>query len=288
MAIDMALFDYLRPKDLDDALEMLQMEGIHPIAGGTNLLVDIRTGHVKPRGLLDLGAVEELKAIRHDDRMIELGPLLTMAEVTGSPLLNSQVPILTQAALSVGGPQIRNRATLGGNIVSASPAGDIITALVALDASVTLQNKSGMKTMAVEDFVRGPGQTDLRRGDLLTQISFTNPGPHSRSAFFKLGRRNALAISIVNLGIVAVADQVSDRSTVRIALGSVGPKVFRPRQAEALLSQSPVNEEQVRRAAKVAASECSPISDIRASAEYRRAMVEVAVEKIVGELLGNG
>ena len=282
----MAFFDYLRPRDLNDALEMLRLEGVHPIAGGTNLLVDIRAGHVRPKALLDLGAVEELKTIRHHAPVTELGPLLTMADVIGSPLLNSQAPILTQAALRVGGPQIRNRATLGGNIVSASPAGDIITALVALDASVTLQNRSGMRTMALEDFIKGPGRTDLRRGDLLTQISFINPGLNSRSVFFKLGRRNALAISIVNLGIVAVTDQASDKRTIRIALGSVGPKVFRARQAEALLSDCPVNDEQVRRAAKVAASECSPISDIRASAEYRRAMVEITVEKTFRELLG--
>jgi len=284
----MASFDYLKPKDLDEALETLPAERIHPIAGGTNLLVDIRAGRVNPRALLDLGAIDELKTLRHHYHVTELGPLLTMAEVIGSPLLNSQVPILTQAALSIGGPQIRNRATLGGNTVSASPAGDIITALVALDAKITLRNKSGVRTMVVEDFIKGPGQTDLHRDELLTQISFKNPGPNSRSAFFKLGRRNALAISIVNLGIVAMGDQDSDRRTVRIALGSVGPKVFRPRQAEKLLSQWPLNEEKVRRAARVAASECSPISDIRASAEYRRAMVEMAVEKTVVELLGNG
>jgi CO/xanthine dehydrogenase FAD-binding subunit len=283
----MSRFEYLRPKDLDNALKILREDGIYPIAGGTNLLVDIRAGIVQPKAVLDIGFLQELKELNHGNGLTEIGPCLTMTEVANSALIRSKAPILAQAALSVGGPQIRNRATLGGNIVSASPAADTVVALVSLGATVLLQSTKGVRKVLLEDLFVGPSQTKIERDELLTRIFFEAPSSNERGFFYKLGRRNALAVAVVNLGILAKIDETTQKwESVRIVLGSVAPTVMRAKKAEALLSNQFVDENLIREAAKTAASECSPISDIRSSADYRRSMVEGLVERGLAGLVG--
>lgn len=279
-------FNYLRPKDLKEALEMLREEGTYPLAGGTNLLVDIRAGAIRPRTVVDIGFLPELRELAHQNGSIEIGSCLNMTEIANSALIKSRIPLLAQSALSVGGPQIRNRATLGGNIVSASPAADTVVSLIALDAEATLQSVTGMRKMLLEDLFLGPGQTKIKKDELLTQISFKPPGSDEKGLFFKFGRRNAMAISVVNLAIVVTVDQMTEKwRSARIALGSVAPVVIRARKAESLVSNQQVDEALIQMVAEAAASECSPISDIRASAHYRRAMVEVHVQWVLKELV---
>jgi len=265
---------------------MLRRPGTFPIAGGTNLLVDVRAGEARPHAVVDIGFLDELGTLNHQDGLIEIGACVTMARIGESAVIQSHAPVLAQAALSLGGPQIRNRATVGGNIVSASPAADSVVALVALGAEVTLQNALGIRTMLLEDFMKGPGQTRLKRNELLTRVSFKTPGSREKGLFFKFGRRNALAISVVNLAIMVRTEQMSEKwESVRIALGAVAPTVIRARKAETLLSGQGADEKLAAEAAQLAASACSPISDIRASAEYRRAMVEEWVARGLVELL---
>jgi CO/xanthine dehydrogenase FAD-binding subunit len=284
----MSRFEYLRPKDLDSALKILREDGIYPIAGGTNLLVDIRAGIVQPKAVLDIGFLQELKELNHGNGLTEIGPCLTMTEVANSALIRSKAPILAQAALSVGGPQIRNRATLGGNIVSASPAADTVISLVALNAEAILRDSAEVRKVPLEELISGPGQTKIRKGELLTHISFKTPSPEEKGIFSKLGRRNALAISVVNIGIMTSVNHTTRRwRTVRIALGAVASTVIRARKAEAFLSDQPTDPQLIKEAARIAASECSPISDIRASADYRRAMVQVLVEEGLYRLRGS-
>jgi carbon-monoxide dehydrogenase medium subunit len=283
----MSHFEYLRPKDLTEAIAALREDGICPIAGGTNLLVDIRAGITQPKAVLDIGILHELKEIDDRNGFIQVGACLTMKEIADSALIRSKIPILVQAALSVGGPQIRNRATLGGNIVSASPAADVVVSLVALNTEIILRESAGVRTLPLEEFFLDSGQTQIRRDELLTYISFKAPNPDEKGIFFKLGRRTAMAISIVNLGIMIKIDQSSKEwQTVRIALGAVAPTVIRAREAENVLSGQRPEERLFKKAAKVAALESSPISDIRASADYRKAMVEVAVEECLIKLAG--
>ena len=278
-------FDYLRPKDVNEALGKLREVEVWPLAGGTNLLVDIRAGTIRPRVVLDIGFLQELRGLAYEKGLIEIGPCLTMTELANSPLIKSKAPLLGQSALSVGGPQIRNRATLGGNIVSASPAADTVVALVSLGATVLLQSTKGVRKVLLEDLFVGPGQTKIEKDELLTRIFFKPPSSNERGFFYKLGRRNALAVAVVNLGILAKIDETTRKwESVRIVLGSVAPTVMRAKRAEALLSNQLVDENLIREAAKTAASECSPISDIRSSADYRRSMVEGLVEKGLTEL----
>jgi CO/xanthine dehydrogenase FAD-binding subunit len=273
-------FDYLRPKDLNEALGKLREVEVWPLAGGTNLLVDIRAETIRPRIVLDIGFLQELKGLTYEKSLIEMGPCLTMTELASSPLVRSKAPLLGQAALSVGGPQVRNRATLGGNIVSASPAADTVVALVSLGATVRLQSAKGVRKVLLEDLFVGPGQTKIGKDELLTRIFFKPLSSDERGFFYKLGRRSALAVAVVNLGILAKIDGTTRKwESVRIVLGSVAPTVMRAKKAEALLSNRLVDGNLIREAAKTAASECSPISDIRASADYRRSMVEELVER---------
>ncbi len=285
----MIAFDYLRPKDLKEALEWVQPKEVWPIAGGTGLLVDVRAREIKPQAVVDIGFLEELRILRQQDGRVKIGSCLTMTSIGQSDVIQSQAPVLSQAALSLGGPQIRNRATLGGNIVTASPAADSVVALIALGAEVTLQNTAGRRSVLLEDFMDGPGQARLKHGELLTEVSFRRPESREKGFFFKLGRRNALAISVISVAIMAKSDGMAGRwESVRIALGAVAPTVLRARKAEGLLSGQRVNEELAAKAARAAASECSPISDIRASAAYRRAMVEEWVARGLVEILKRG
>jgi len=280
-------FDYLRPKDVNEALGKLREVEVWPLAGGTNLLVDIRAGTIRPRVVLDIGFLQELRGLAYEKGLIEIGPCLTMTELANSPLIKSKAPLLGQSALSVGGPQIRNRATLGGNIVSASPAADTVVALVSLGATVLLQSTKGVRKVLLEDLFVGPGQTKIEKDELLTRIFFKPPSSNERGFFYKLGRRNALAVAVVNLGILAKIDETTRKwESVRIVLGSVAPTVMRAKKAEALLSNRLVDENLIREAAKTAASECSPISDIRSSADYRRSMVEGLLERGLTGLIG--
>jgi CO/xanthine dehydrogenase FAD-binding subunit len=281
-------FEYLRAKDLNEALRILRGEEVYPIAGGTNLLADIRSEAIRPRAVLDIGFLPELRELNHQDGKIEMGPCLTMTEITNAPMIKSKAPILSESAGSVGGPQIRNRATPGGNIVSASPAADTVVSLVALGAEVTLHNATAKRTVLLEDLFVEPGRTKIKREELLTRISFQALSPEERSVFFKLGRRNAMAISVVNLAIVAANDGAKERwRSVRIVLGAVASTVIRARKAEAFLCNRRIERSLFREASRLAALECSPISDIRASAEYRKAMVEVLVEDGLTRLAGS-
>lgn len=280
-------FDYLRPKDVNEALGKLREVEAWPLAGGTNLLVDIRAGTIRPRAVLDIGFLQELKGLTYEEGLIKIGPCLTMTELTNSPLIRSKAPLLGQSALSVGGPQIRNRATLGGNIASASPAADTVVALVSLGATVLLQSSKGVRNVLLEDLFVETGQTKIEKGELLTRIFFKPPGSDEKGFFYKLGRRNALAVAVVNLGIMAKIDGITRKwESVRIVLGSVAPTVMRAKRAEALLSSQPVDESLIGEAAKMAASESSPISDIRASADYRRSMVEELLKRGLMGLAG--
>jgi hypothetical protein len=151
-----------------------------------------------------------------------------MTELANSPLIGSKASLLGQSALSVGGPQIRNRATLGGNIVSASPAADTVVALVSLGATVVFQSARGIRKVLLEDLFAGPGQTKREKDELLTQIFFKAPSSNERGFSYKLGRRNALAVAVVNLGILAKIDETTRKwESVRIVLGSVAPTVMR-------------------------------------------------------------
>lgn len=276
-------FDLLIPQTLDEALVMLADPGGRPIAGGTDLIPLMQAGKVRPERLIDLSRLSALREICHDgDGLIRIGALITHAQLEASALLWERATVLAQAARSVGGVQTRQRGTVGGNLVHASPAADVALALLALEAWVTLRNFQGTRQLPLNNFLIGPTQTVRRDDELLTEVSFVLPSPAPGSAFYKLGKRSAMVIAVVSVAAVLDLEDGPIRNA-HIALGSVAPTAIRAPQAEALLCGRPPDETLFREAGEIARQEARPIDDFRASAEYRRRMVAVLTRRALGE-----
>jgi CO/xanthine dehydrogenase FAD-binding subunit len=272
-------FDLLTPETVDEALAFLSDPGGRPIAGGTDLIPLMQAGKLYSRRVIDLSRLPDLCDIRQDsDDLVRIGALTTHAQLEASALLWERAAALAESARSVGGVQTRQRGTVGGNLVHASPAADVALALLALEAQATLRSLRGRRKLSLEEFLMGPGQTARRDDELLTEVAFTLPGLASGSAFCKLGKRSAMIIAVVSVAVVVALEEGLIREA-RIALGSVAPTVIRAPQAETLLRGQPPDESLFRRASEIAGQEAWPIDDFRASAEYRRRMVAVLVRR---------
>jgi len=248
----------LQPKSLGDALKMLRDEGpLVPMAGCTDLYVSLNFGTLKDTRFLNLWRLSALKTIEMRGGMLSIGALATHTDLIRSPLVQRRVPMLAAAAREVGGVQIQNRGTIGGNVANASPAGDTLPVLAAAEATVILGSAAGTRRVPFTEFYTGYRQT-VRRPDELV-VGFEIPAIRGRQYFRKVGTRAAQAISKV-----VVAAVVGDRP--RIALGSVAPTVIRATRTEAALAAGASIED----AQRTLLAEIAPIDDIRSTAEYRR------------------
>jgi xanthine dehydrogenase iron-sulfur cluster and FAD-binding subunit A len=277
---------YRRPTSLADALTELAAAGADTrlIAGGTDVMVELGRSSKPAKGLIDLTALEpELRFITEDDGRLVMGALTTHNDVLGSPAFRRDALPLVQACAEVGAPQIRARGTVAGNLVTASPANDTITALYVLDAEVEVASSAGRRRMSVEDFCTGFRTTALARGELVRSISIRKLGASRRGIFLKLGLRKAQAISVISVAIVVEFD--GPRVTeARIALGCVAPTIVRIADAEASLVGGTLDRAARTRAATIAAAAIAPIDDIRASAGYRRTTVAALVERALDQI----
>ena len=294
----MKTFEAILPGDVAECLDVLAGHGSDAavLAGGTDLFVLMKMGMRTPDLVIYTGGLRELKRAERRDGRIVLGPAVTHSEIADSELL-AGLEVLRAAAASIGSPQVRNLGTLGGNIVNASPAGDLYPALLALDASVVLKSTNGEREVSLEDFVTGPGETSIEPDEMLIATSFDDPGADSGSegvgrvftGFTKVGLRNALAISVANAALIARAGEGA-LAGVRIACGAVAPTAIRMRPVEELLEGEAPTDALIEEAARIASSECDPLSDIRATAEYRRHVTGVLVSRLIrrarSELLG--
>lgn len=270
---------YEAPASVAAALELLVEHGpaARPIAGGTDLLLELDRGaHTGVNVLVDLGRIPGLADIADAGDHVRLGPLVTHNQVATNELCRRELTPLVQACWEVGSAQLRNRATVVGNIVTASPANDTLSALLALDARVHLASTKGERSLALADFVTGFRTTALVPGELVAGIAVPKLAGR-RGVFVKLGNRRAQAISVVHVAIV-MAMEGDHVTAATIALGSVAPTVVRARAAERLVGQAPTAA-LVGEVAAAAAAEVTPIDDIRATAEYRRATLEVMVRR---------
>ncbi len=260
-----------RPRSLTHALEILTADpDVRPIAGGTDLLLDLhRGGPGEPVTLLDLSGLAELRGISIDNGRVRIGAGVTHNEVIAHPDMTTVGLPLAQACLEIGSPQLRNRATVAGNIATASPANDTISALLALDASVTLASLDGMRTIALDDFFVGFRTTAIEPGELITAIEFPALSSPDGGIWVKLGNRAAQAISVVHLGIVVDRDDVGVVRTARLAIGSVAARVVLLPEAAAALVGSRLTGDAIERAAEAAVDAVAPIDDVRATATYR-------------------
>ena len=269
----------LVPPTLDDALAHLAADpSLHILAGGTDLMVEVNMGHRRPPGVLSIARLPELRGWRHDASAgtVWLGAGLTYTEMQ-QPAFAALLPALADAARTVGSPQIRNAGTIGGNLGTASPAGDGLPALVALDAVVTLASATGRRDVSIHEYLVGVKRTARRPDELV--LGATVPVLDGWQGFAKVGVRNAMVIATAS---VCVAVDNSAR-TVRVALGAVAPTVVRARAAEAWLAaqvdrgSAPVAAEFGRRVA----AEARPIDDHRSTAAYRRHAVGVLATRLL-------
>jgi xanthine dehydrogenase iron-sulfur cluster and FAD-binding subunit A len=269
---------YIQATSIGDVLEVLdrERESARVVAGATDLILELERG--VRRGihtLIDVTRIPQVDWIELDgDGLIHLGPLVTHNDCAASNLLRERAYPLARAAWEVGAPQIRNRGTVAGNLITASPANDTITPLVALDASVTLTSSSGERKVPLREFYTGVRKTVMAANEMLTDISFSAMSADQRGTFVKLALRRAQAISLVNVAMVLTIqrDVVTSAS---IAFGAVAPTIIHAPEAEAYLAGKPLSDDVVHEAASRAAAATRPIDDLRSSASYRRETARV-------------
>jgi CO/xanthine dehydrogenase FAD-binding subunit len=279
---------YSRPLSLDRACALLaEQKGAVPLAGGTDILVGLEAGRISPTLVVDLSRLPGLDAIAETTTAVEIGALTSMTQICRSPIVRKSFPALFSAASQMGCWQVRNRATLGGNLCNASPSADTAPPLLLYGAVALVHSVSGRREVPLEDFFTGPGSTVLGKGELLVGIRVSKPSAGFRSAYLRRALRRSMDIPVVNVAAgLAVTDGVVHGS--RIVLGAVAPTPIRATQAEELLDGRPADPARLGEAARVAAEEARPITDVRATLEYRRAMVEVFVRRTLEELVRGG
>lgn len=279
--IRLVSFDYHEPTSLREAIELGARFGADGrfLAGGTDLLIQIRRGQLAPRHLVSLHRVPGLSALEVDSAL-SLGALVTHRQLERTAGLRGAWEALREGAEVVGGHQIRNVATVGGNVVNASPAADVVPVLLALDATVTCLSPAGERTLPLEGFASAPGVTARRPDELLTRVRMPALSANSGTAFLKAGRRRAMEISLVCVAVRLTLDAGHERCLdARIALGAVAPTTLRARAAELSLERRPLSDAVFAEAGRTAARECQPITDVRASARYRALLVAAMVPR---------
>ncbi|MBN8592463.1 MAG: FAD binding domain-containing protein [Anaerolineae bacterium] len=277
---------YISVTSVAEALEALHQYGSQAriIAGGTDVLLEMERGQRSDVDtLIDISRIPGLDSITLHGDQIRLGPLVNHNHIVASDLIVQRAFPLAQASWEVGAPQIRNRATVAGNIITASPANDTISPLMALGAEVTLSSVEGERTVPLSVFYTGLRRTVMRPDEMLTAITFPALGEQERGMFIKLGLRRAQAISVVNVAVVLRMQQ--DRvAHAAIALGCVAPTIIRVPTAEASLLDQPLSETSIREAARLASIAPTPIDDVRAPAAYRTEMIRVLVARALRAL----
>lgn len=281
-------FDYVKPTTLEHLLEGMRearSEGA-VLAGGTDLHVKIRTGETCPRVVFDISTLEPCRGIVDQGDHLRIGAAVRMTEILMSDTLRSKAPSLVEAARQMSSRQIRNRATLGGNIVTASPAADAVPPLLAADAILVLRGTGGRREVALAEFLKGPGKTSLGKDEVLVEVVVPAEGPGCRSGFLKVGQRKAQAISIINVAGRIDIGQSGLVGDVRIALGAVAPTVVRAHRAEEALTGKTPSAKNLAEAAALAAEECRPISDVRGTESGRKLLVEAWTLRLLRTMCG--
>lgn len=275
-----------RPASLAEAVALAEQygEAARFLAGGTDLVIQMNCKRLAPAHLIDLSGLSPLRGIEEAPDGFVLGALTTHKAIERHPAFQGGLIALVEAARVIGGHQIRNVGTVGGNIVNASPAADFVPALLVLDAEVALVGAAGRRRLPLERFLTGPNRTERRLDEILTEVRFPELPLASATAFVKAGRRRAMEISVVCVAARLTLDAGDRRCRgVRLSLGAVGPKALRPRAAEAFLEGRPASEESFGEAGRLAAEACAPISDVRASDRYRRLLVSALVARALAQ-----
>lgn len=274
---------YFRPKTLKEALSLVSQYGkkSRVMAGGTDLLVQMKRGKVLPHYIIDIGGIRGRDYITYSERDgLKIGAQTTIHAIASSSLIRESFSILSQAASQLAVAKIRMRATMAGNLCNASPSAETAPALIALGASITISAADSERTVPIENFFTGPGKTVLKPDELVTGILIPNPLPRSSGVYIKHTLRKAMDLAIVGVACLITIDG-DIVSNVKIALGAVAPIPIRAKEAENILRGNSIKEDLIQKAAQTASEESKPIDDVRSSARYRRSMVKVLVERAI-------
>jgi carbon-monoxide dehydrogenase medium subunit len=280
-----ARFDYASPRSVDEALKLLKDhgDGAQIIAGGTDLLVKVRQGLLMPTLVIGLKNIGGLAAITFDRKDgLTIGATSLLADVASHPDIRRVYPAVAYAAWKTATVQIRNMGTVAGNLCNAAPSADNAPALIAMNAEVILARPGGVRRLPLEQFFLGPGETAMESAEILTAIRVPPPPPRSGTSYQHISARGKVDISAVGIGIMVVMKGHTCED-VRIVMGAVGPTPMRATRAEKLLIGKRLTRRQIQDAGQSASGASQPISDARASAEYRREMVAVLTRRALAE-----
>jgi CO/xanthine dehydrogenase FAD-binding subunit len=282
-------FEIFQPTSVLEASRIQKENGPggYFLAGGTDLVIAIKEKGFRPRYLIDLKRIDSLSGIREDSSgTIRIGALTTAREVETSSAIRRRYPFLAQSAAEIGSIQIRNRATIGGNMANATPSADTAPALLVLKTVAKVAGPDGEREVALEDFFVGPGKTVLQPGEILTELVIPPAAGTVRGEYIKFSPRETMDLAYVGVAVALILEGTERRCIeARIALGAVAPVPLRAHQAEAALSGQIITKEIAERAGAIAATECQPISDVRSSAQYRREMVRVNTTRAIRNAL---
>lgn len=282
----MKRFDYFKPRSLKEALRLKEtIPDAWFIAGGTDLLVKIKDNEIQTSALISLHSIQELSGAEVN-KVTRIGALTTISDLIQNPALSENYPLLSDAAKQLGSVQIRNVATIGGNLCNCSPAADTALPLLVLDAKVRLQSIRESREMPLSEFFKGPGESCLTSDEIMTDILLEPSLPSAKAAFLKIGRVK-MDLAIASIALFLEMERETCRK-VRIAAGSVAPVPLRLSKVEALLEGETISKELLAEAQKMASEVVAPITDIRASEEYRRHLVGVLLRRALENTLGWG
>jgi CO/xanthine dehydrogenase FAD-binding subunit len=279
-------FEYHAPANLDEAISLLQQygESARPLAGGTDLVVQMKESATKfplPSHIVSLLRVPELRGIEFTESQgLRIGAGATMADVADSPVIRDRYSAIAEGAALVGSHQTMNMASVGGNLCNAAPSAEIAPPLLAFEAEAVIVGPNGRRSLPLGEFFLGPGKTVLEPDELLAEVRVPVPPSGTGSAYIRHTPRKQMDIAVVGVGVVlTLAGERIERA--RVALGAVAPTAVRAQKAEAALEGQVASNETLARAAYAAAGECSPITDVRGSAEFRRHIVRVTTERML-------
>jgi CO/xanthine dehydrogenase FAD-binding subunit len=281
-------FELLEPTSVKVVCDILQRNNdTRVIAGGTDLLVNMKKKVIMAGTLVSLDKISELKDVSYSGKTgLTMGSMVRIADVAESPIIKTNYTILATAAGKLGSLQIRNRATIGGNICSARPAADTIGPLIAYGAVARIASPDGAREEAIETIFKGPGQTTIRKGEFLTAITIKSPEENTVSSYIKFGVRRAMDIAVVSVtSLITLKNGTC--SLARLVLGAVAPTFIRCLKAEEFLLGKDLSEDVAEQASQLATEASRPISDFRASADYRRHLVQVLVKRSLLETASN-
>ena len=277
-------FDFYQPATLAEASRLLKENGRGGrfLAGGTDLVIAMKEKGLLPKYIVDLKRVPGLSGIRENgDGTITIGALTTMYAIETSALIRKKYPFLAQSAAEVGSIQIRNRATVGGNMANATPSADVAPSLIALNAAGKIAGADGERTLRMEEFFRGPGQNAMNPDEILTEITIPKTSPQFVGEYIKFSPRDMMDLAYIGVAVAYNLARDKKCTGVRIVLGAVAPTPIRAKSSEALLEGHVLTEELAAKVGDEAARESKPISDVRSSADYRRAMVGVMTKRAI-------